>query len=126
MLDHRDNEMLKPWHKEDAFGALRARGWTGPEPLAYPEDWHYVGEAWYFSRANWTFNLYFVADYGTGFAGAETVESIAGRLVGDSGEHDLWLRRTRDAKWKASVIEWADAISADRSVKQAPAFKLVD
>ncbi len=115
--------MLKQWHKDDAFGALQARGWTGPDPLAYPDDWQYVGEAWRFSRANWTFNLYFVADYGTGFVGAETVESIAGRLVGDAGEYDLWLHRTRDAKWRASVIKWADAIG--RSLKQTPALKSI-
>jgi hypothetical protein len=117
--------MLKPWHKENAFAALLARGWTGPASVTYPAEWHYVGEAWCFVRANWTLNLYFVADYGTGFAGAEAVESIAGRLVGDGGEYDLWLRRTRDAKWKASVIEWAEAISIDRSLDHAPAFKLI-
>ncbi len=117
--------MLKPWHKEDAFGALRARGWTGPAPLAYPEDWHYVAEACCFSRANWTLNLYFVSDYLTGFTGRGSVESIAGRLVGDGGEYDLWLRRTRDAKWKASVITWANKISIERSAEWVPAFKLI-
>ena len=40
--------MLKPWHKDDAFGALKTRGWAGPSPLAAPSDWHYVGEAWTF------------------------------------------------------------------------------
>ena len=93
------------------FHALKRRGWIGPEPLEYPGDWHYVGEAWSFSRANWTLNLYFVADYGTGFHGTDSVESIAGRLNGDPGEYDLWLRRTQDAKWKASVIKWAGEIS---------------
>ena len=118
--------MLKPWHKDDAFDALKTRGWAGPAPLAAPSDWHYVGEAWTFVRANWVLNLYFVADYGTGFAGPDTVESIAGRLVGDDGgEYDLWLRRTRDAKWKAAVIAWADAISTERSV-EPPRFTVTD
>ena len=66
--------------------------------------------------------MYFVADSGTGFHGTDSDESIAGRLIGDSGEYDLWLHRTRDAKWKASVIKWADQISADRHVDQIPQF----
>jgi len=74
--------MLSAWHKEDVFNTLRARGWTGPVLLEYPKDWHYVGEAWSFSRTNWTLNLYFVADYGTGVHGADSVESIAGKLIG--------------------------------------------
>jgi hypothetical protein len=105
---------MRPWHKEDAFEALRLRGWIGPVNLEYPKDWHYVGEAWSFCRAQRTLNLYFVADYGTGFKGADSVESIAGRLMDDSGEYDLWLCRTRDAKWKGSLVEWADRISTDR------------
>jgi hypothetical protein len=117
--------MLKAWHKEDVFNALQARGWMGPALLEYPKDWNYVGEAWSFSCANWILNLYFVADYGTGFHGIDSVESIAGRLVGDSGEYDLWLQRTRDAKWKASVVEWADQISADRHVDQVPQFNQI-
>ncbi len=92
---------------------LRRRGWLGPIALEYPTDWSYVGEAWSFSRAGQMLHLYFVADYGTGFHGTDSIESIAGRLVGDSGEYDLWLRRTRDAKWKTSAIEWADEISTD-------------
>ena len=117
--------MLKPWHKEDVFNALQARGWMGPALLEYPKDWNYVGEAWSLSRANGILNLYFVADYGTGFHGTDSVESIAGRLIGDSGEYDLWLHRTRDAKWKASVIKGADQISADRHVDQVPQFKQI-
>ena len=73
--------MLSVWHKEDVFNTRRARGWTGPVLLEYPKDWHYVGEAWSFSRTNWTLNLYFVAD-GTGVHGADSVESIAGKLIG--------------------------------------------
>lgn len=115
--------MMKLWHKEDAFDALRLRGWTGPLLLEYPNDWHYVGEAWSFSRANWTVKLYFVADYGAGFSGTDSIESIAGRLIGDSGEYDLWLRRTRDAKWKASLIKWADQISSARNIERVPEIK---
>ena len=80
------------------FNALQSRGWMGPALLEYPKDWNYVGEAWSFSRANWTLNLYFVADYGAGFHGSDSFESITGRLIGDSGEYDLWLHRTRGAK----------------------------
>jgi hypothetical protein len=105
--------MLKPWHKDDAFNALQSRGWLGPVPLEYPKDLHYVGEACSFSRAIRILNLYFVADYGTGFHGNDSVESIAGRLVDDTDEYDLWLARTRNAKWRASVIKWADQVSAD-------------
>jgi hypothetical protein len=112
-------QILKAWHKEDAFDALRRRGWAGPVLLEYPRDWHYVGEAWFFSRANRTLNLYFVADYGTGFHGTDSIESIAGRLIDDAGEYDLWLRRTQDARWKTSVIEWADQISADHRIEHS-------
>lgn len=99
------------------FDALQLRGWTGPLLLESPADWHYfVGESWSFSRANNTLNLYFVADFSTGFTGKDSVESVAGRLIGDSNEYDLWLHRTRDAKWKASVIAWADQISTRRGV----------
>ena len=94
--------MLKAWHKEDVFKALQARGWMGPALLEYPKDWNCVG-----------------------FHGTASVESIAGRLIGDSGEYDLWLHRTRDAKWKDSVIKWADQISADRHVDKAPQFKQI-
>ncbi len=108
--------VLKPWHKEDTFNALATRGWDGPKPLAYPGDWHYVGEAWCFSRGHRTLNMYFVGDYGTGFHGKESIESIAALLL--DGDHerecDLWLHRTRDAKWRASVIEWAEQVSADQ------------
>jgi hypothetical protein len=112
--------MLKVWHKNDAFDALQRRGWIGPVVLGYPKEWNYVGEAWSFSRANWTLNLYFIADYGTGYHGIDSIESIAGRLVGDSSEYGLWLRRTRDARWKSSVIEWADQLSADRHADRGP------
>jgi hypothetical protein len=117
--------MISVWHKEDVFNAFRHRGWLGSVLLAYPEDWHYVGEAWSFSRTNCTLNLYFVADYSTGFHGADSIESIAGRLTGDSKEYDLWLRRTRDVKWKASVIMWADQVSIDHRVERAPQFRQI-
>jgi len=68
-------------------------------------------------------NLHFVADYGAGYHGPDTIESIAGHLVGEPNEYALWPRRTRDAKWKASVIEWADQVSADRRVGDAPQIK---
>jgi hypothetical protein len=92
--------------------------------LEYPKD-YYVGEAWYFSRVNWILNLYFVADYGTVFQGADSVESIAGRLIGHSGEYDIWLRRRRDAKWKASLAKWADRVSTGRSVDSGPGFNQI-
>jgi hypothetical protein len=113
--------MLKAWHKEDVFNALTDRGWLGPALLAYPKDWHYVGEAWSFSRTNYTLNLYFVADYSTGFHSADSVESICGRLTDDAKEYDLWLRRARDAKWKASVILWANQVSLGRRVESSSA-----
>jgi len=52
--------------------------------------------------------LLFVADAGQGFTGDKSLEEvvIAGR-VGDR----LWLHRRRDAKWRAEVHAWADAIS---------------
>lgn len=84
---------MKAWHKEDAFDALRLRGWTGPAHLEYPSELHNVGEAWSFSRADRTLNLYCVADYGTGFLGTDSIESIDGRVIGDSREYDLWLHR---------------------------------
>ncbi len=109
-------KIMKAWHKEDVFDALRLRGWAGPAFLSHPKDWHYVGETWSFSREHQTLDLYFVADYGTGFHGTDTIESISVRLVGSSDDpelwgHDLWLHRRRDAKWKGSVIRWADQIS---------------
>jgi len=112
--------MLKAWHKEDVFDALQHRGWARPVPLNYPQDWYYVGEAWSVSRSDQILKPYFVADLGTGFNGTDSIESIAGRIVGDPGEYDLWLHRTQDAKWKSSLIEWADRLSADRRVAPTP------
>ena len=54
-----------------------------------------------------------LADYGTGFSGPDSIESVAGRLVGSSHEPDLWLHRRRDAKWKNSLVKWADQIPTD-------------
>jgi hypothetical protein len=112
--------MLKQWHKEDVFNALQHRGWAQPVPLDFPQDWYYVGEAWSASRLNKILKLYFVADFGTGFKGTDSIESIAGRLVGDPGEYDLWLHRTRDAKWRSSLIEWANRLSPDCRVEPTP------
>ena len=96
------------------FNALQKRGWTGPALVQHPSDWYYVGEAWCFTRDNRTLNLYFVADLGTGFHVPGTIESVACRLDGDQSEYDLWLERTRNTKWKASVVRWAEELSARR------------
>jgi hypothetical protein len=104
--------VLKAWHKDDVFAALAARGWSDPMPLDYQKEWNYVGEAYSFVRANRKLKLYFVADFGTGFQGVGSVESAAAWIDGDPREYDLWLKRSRDGKWRAALIKWADDITS--------------
>ncbi len=82
----------RPWVERASLRrAKRLHGWRGIRTVM-------------FRRAT----LLFVADAGQGFTGDKSLEEvvIAGR-VGDR----LWLHRRRDAKWRAEVHAWADAIS---------------
>ena len=107
--------MLKDWHKEDVFAALVAHGWDGPKTLEYSTDWYYVGGACSFVCGKAELKLYFLADIGTGFHGAKSIESIAAWIDDDPREHNLWLRRVQDAKWKSSVIVWVCDVSQSAS-----------
>ena len=102
--------VLKDWHKEDVFAALVAHGWDGPRTLEYSTAWYYVGEAYSFVRGKAELKLYFVADIGTGFRGAKSIESVAAWIDDHPREYDLWLRRVQDAKWKFSVLVWVDGV----------------
>jgi hypothetical protein len=114
---------LKPWHKEDVFNAFLHRGWKGPVTLKYPKDWHYVGEAWSFTRGKSTLELYFVSDYGVRARWPKDIESIEARVLGESELHNLWFKRERNAKWKRSVVKWADEMSAVRRVGRVSKLK---
>ena len=107
--------MLKDWHKNDIFEALRRRGWQGPNelPLSH-EQFCYVGEAYSFQRSAKSIHLYFAADFGTGFDGEKSIESVVALFEGDSALYDLWLHRTRDSKWRAELVSWADRVSTAR------------
>jgi len=50
------------------------------------------------------------ADYGTGYNGINSIESLSASVDGTDREHDLWLHRTRDSRREAAVVEWAKAI----------------
>jgi len=102
---------LKPWHKPDVEEMLRRRGWDGPSVLAFPSEWWYCAEAWEWRRADQRLKLYVVADYGTGFLGLRTLEAIEALREGSDKLISLWLHRTRNAKWKKELIEWADRVS---------------
>jgi hypothetical protein len=108
--------MLKNWHKQDVFKSLNARGWEGLEKLVVSgEQLRYVGEAYSFSRGNEIIRLYFVADFGTGFEGTESIESVVASRDGDSRLMDLWLHRRRASKWRTELMDWVSHVS-DRSV----------
>jgi hypothetical protein len=99
--------MLKPWHKEDIWAALRARGWTDPVAVT-PTDYA-VGQAYAVSRANDHLTLLFVADVGQGYTNDKSLEEV---LIAGRTTHSLWLNRRRDAKWRADLHAWADALSS--------------
>jgi hypothetical protein len=99
--------MLKQWHRDDIFAALCRRGWSNPIQLEVLSDWYAVGEAWTASRPQETLKMFFVADYGTGYKGIDSIESLSATVDGNDREHHLWLHRTRNSRWKSAVLEWA-------------------
>jgi hypothetical protein len=107
--------MLKDWHKNDIFEALRQRGWQGPKELPFSrEQLYYVGEAYSFQRSPESVHLHFAADIGTGFNGVKSIESAVASFEGNPTLYDLWLHRTRDSKWRAELVSWADRVSNAR------------
>jgi hypothetical protein len=106
--------MLKQWHRDDIFAALERRGWSKPIKIHVLPDWYAVGEAWTASRLEETLKILFVADYGTGYKGIDSVESLTASVKGKAHEYCLWLNRTRDSLWKAAVLEWANSINPDQ------------
>jgi len=102
--------MLKPWHKEDIWAALRARGWT--DPVAGASTDYTIGQAYDVSRANDHLRLLFVADAGQGYTGDKSLEEV---IVAGRTTDRLWLHRRRDAKWRAELHAWADALSGSAS-----------
>ena len=98
--------MLKPWHKEDIWAALAARGWSVPVPVQ--AGYYTVGEAYRINRSQTEATLLFVADAGQGFTGPKSIEEVV--LEGQAASR-LWLHRTRDRKWQAELYKWADQLS---------------
>ncbi len=54
--------------------------------------------------------MFFVSDYGTGYKGIDSIESVSATVGGTDRKPDLWLHRRRDSKWKAALSEWVAAI----------------
>ena len=102
--------MLKPWHRDDIFAAQSSRGWSNPVQLEVSPDWYAVGEAWTATRLQETLKMFFVSDYGTGYKGIDSIESVSATVGGTDRKPDLWLHRRRDSKWKAALSEWVAAI----------------
>lgn len=99
---------MKDWHRVDIFAALAERGWSSPSPhQILPEESGYVGEAFSFERKDEAIELYFVADFGAGFDGPQSVEAVHAKPSGD----ELWLHRTRDSKWIRALAFWANRVS---------------
>jgi hypothetical protein len=99
---------MKDWHRTDVFAALTERGWGAPSPLPIlPEQAHYIGETYSFTRNSERVQVYFVADFGTGLNGPQSIEAA----IAMPCDEQLWLRRTRDTKWRRAVAFWANRIS---------------
>ncbi len=99
---------MKDWHCSDIFDAMAKRGWEGPLPVEVSlAERGYVGESYSFRREGEEVQLHFVADVGTGFDGPESIEAVVTKPI----EHELWLRRIRDSKWKRQLLVWADRVS---------------
>ena len=105
--------MLRDWHTEDIFDALRRRNWEGPFPFTQNLE-YYVGEAHLFTRKDETLCLYIISDIGRGFTGKKSLEAVIAQSARARGE--LWLHRTRDAKWKKELLDWADKVSGPASL----------
>ena len=108
--------MLKDWHKEDVFNALKNRGWNGPLLLDAVSG--VVGESYAFTRDEEELELFFIADIGTGLEGKKSIEAARAIAKPDKEEFNLWLHRTRDAKWKKELHSWAEQISSRARIKQ--------
>ena len=52
----------------------------------------------------------FVSDLGAGYTGPKSLEEAIVHLP-KRGEARLWLHRTRNSKWRAELIKWAEAIA---------------
>jgi hypothetical protein len=102
--------MLKTWHKEDIFAALKSRGWGEPSPLDVVS--YMVGESYAFTRGAEVLKLFFVADMGAGFTGKKSIEAASARIEPEGEPYDLWLRSARDARWKKELHDWAEQVSS--------------
>ena len=106
--------MIKAWHRSDIFDSLVQRGWQeASSPQLSPEQLGYVGEAYTFHRSNERIDVYFVADLGIGFVGPESIEAVVAKT---SNFHagaitELWLHRTRNSKWRMSLMFWSNRVS---------------
>jgi len=99
---------MKDWHRSDIFDALAERGWKAPVALQVSTDEaSYVGEAYTLVRDGENAQMYFVADYGTGFDGADSIEAVVAKPTGD----ELWLHRTRDSNWRRQLLFWVNRVS---------------
>jgi len=84
---------MKDWHRSDIFDALAERGWKAPVALQVSTDEaSYVGEAYTLVRDGENAQMYFVADYGTGFDGADSIEA-------------------RDSNWRRQLLFWVNRVS---------------
>ena len=101
--------MLKDWHRTDIFSALESRGWR--DPSREPNDGYFVGELYMFSKADRRLHVAFVADIGTGFSTAKSIEEVWATLAGVTDRAELWLSRRRDGKWHAALREWVEHIA---------------
>lgn len=101
--------MLKDWHKTDIFSALESRGWR--DRNREPNDSYFVGESYTFSKADHRLHVAFVADIGTGFSTAQSLEEVWATLAGVKDRAELWLSRRRDGKWHAAIREWVEHIA---------------
>jgi hypothetical protein len=105
--------MLTAWHLEDIAYALRNRGWEGPQPLPTCVPGEYgdgdeYGHVHRYERDGRELRLFFWTDL------PSTIDDNLFEVVATSSGREpkeLWLHRTRNAKWKRDLIRWADTIS---------------
>ena len=102
--------MLRPWHRADIFAALAEHHWSAP--VRVEADSYEVGEAYVLHRGEESLMLRFVADLGTGFTGARSIEQVVGTYHSSGLECNLWLHRRSAGKWKRELSDWANTLSA--------------
>jgi len=111
--------MLKQWHNEDIEQALIRQGWSGLREQ-HPDSYH-VGHVWEMTREGKILRVSLEADFGTGHTGDASIESVSARNPANGQKAELWLSRTRSAKWKRELLEWAEALSRRDKRKPQPA-----